>query len=336
MLYGTPRRRDGSVSLEFEPGTEWTTPLYSCASALRASIKTVTFAYNQTSGLKALSILDIQPKAYTNEEEMPLWAVENLQLRLSGTKPLWGITLPEHANHPNISTARQPHLYLPGLTDTIVAQPFEDRQNLAGVDFYHGTMATIYDLPKSNLPLPDYTGSTNLALFTKWQQLSANSSTAAKIMNLLWTDISANAVVGTRGQLPPEPLQNLAKRAVDGQSSTVTVPITVYARRIRFKLRYGVPAFIVLALTAFIASIAILFIVIGRATLTKLRRYLDQTSAGRIYAKFLYPDDHQPNCKHLEWIQTVGKKRIDVGGSHPRAVDVTTPLSVGLDDSDHK
>lgn len=46
----------------------------------------------------------------------------------------------------------------------------------------------------------DYSGLTaGLALYRKWQALSMNAVGAAQIVNLVWTDIAANSVVGTRG-----------------------------------------------------------------------------------------------------------------------------------------
>lgn len=334
MIYGAARRRDGSASLLFDPGTEWTIPMYSCASASKTSIKTVSFRYNGTAGLHSLDVVDIKPKTYATDEEKPLWAVENLGLRLGDVNPVWGITLPEHDNHPNISTARQEYLYLPGLASTILGvSPTSSSQNLAGVDFYSGIMAVAYNMDgvdaNGGYGIPDYTGKTNLAIYNRWQEYSRNATKAARIINLIWTDISANAVVGAKSHLPSEPLQNLAKR--DEAQAPVQVPITVYTRRVRFHLRYGIPAFLVLALCALISVVALFFILVGRATPSNMRRYLDQTSAGRILTTFLYTNDCPPGTSRTDWIRLVGRKRVDIGGLYPRATDPTTgaPLSSG-------
>ncbi|KAF2477234.1 uncharacterized protein BDR25DRAFT_165332, partial [Lindgomyces ingoldianus] len=284
MMYGAARRKDGTASLFFDPGSEWTMPLYSCASASKVSIKTVQFVYNGTAGLQSLKILDIKPKTYTKDEDKPLWAVENLKMRLQDVNPIWGITTPEHANHPNISTARQEYLYLPGMTDLLAASPTKASQNLAGVDFYSNVMGVAYEMTDvSNngyYGIPDYTGKSNLAMYVKWQELSRNASAAAKIINLMWTDIAANAVVGTKSQLPSESLHNLGKRA--GAKATALVPVTIYTRRIRFHPAYGVPAFLVLALCALVVFMSFGLMLLGRATPSAMRRNLNQTSAGRI------------------------------------------------------
>lgn len=78
MVYGAAKLNDGSESLEFDPGTAWSMPLYSCASAARASIKNVSFKYNGTAGLQSLKVVDIKPKTYAKDDEKPLWAVEKL------------------------------------------------------------------------------------------------------------------------------------------------------------------------------------------------------------------------------------------------------------------
>jgi hypothetical protein len=45
-------------------------------STVKASIKTVTFRFNNTDDLSGLSVISIQEKKYPNEESKPLWAVE--------------------------------------------------------------------------------------------------------------------------------------------------------------------------------------------------------------------------------------------------------------------
>lgn len=326
MLYGAARRQDGSASLFFDPGTSWQIPLYSCASASKASIKTVSFRYNGTDGLRSLDIIDMKPKEYAKEEDMPLWAVENLKMRLDDVNPIWGLTTPEHSKHPNISTTRQPYLYLPGYTDLSLESdsPTSSSQYLAGVDFYSKIMRLTYnmqDLLDNAYSMPDYSGRGSLAMYNRWQELSRDPKTAATIINLIWTDISANAVVGTKGQLPSEPLHGLSKR--EEPVTTVKVPVTVYTKRIRFKWQYGIPAFLAILLAAFVFFVAVVFVCIGRASPTRVRRYLDQTSAGRIFTTFLYPADCPPGSSKELWLRSAGRKRVDIGGRLPTATDAS-------------
>jgi hypothetical protein len=326
MVYGAARRRDGTRSLFFDPGSQWTVPIYTCASASKASIKTVTFRYNGTQGLPSLNIVSIKPKTYAKEEDKPLWAVENLTMDKDDVNPIWGLTTPEHQNGPNISTSRQEHLYLPGSSSGtgIVTMPSSGSQNLAGVDFYQNAMAVAYDIDhdKDVSGVPDYSGAANLALFNKWQEFS-DSVNVSRVINLIWMDVASNAVLGTRGYLPVPSLpslQQLAKRD-DGAVTTARVPVTVYQRRIRFHLRYGIPAFLVAAICALVAVVAVGMMVCGRATPSRMKRLLDQTSAGRILGTFLYPHDCPPGASRRTWVRAVGRKRIDLGAVRPVAMD---------------
>ncbi|ORY00451.1 hypothetical protein BCR34DRAFT_111786 [Clohesyomyces aquaticus] len=330
MVYGAARRKDGTASLFFDPGSEWMMPLYSCASASKASIKTVEFAFNGTAGLQSLKVLGIKPKSYAKDDDKPLWGVEKLQMLLQDVNPVWGITTPEHANHPNISTARQEYLYLPGFTDSISSSPTQGSQNFAGVDFYSHSMGVAYQMTDISdndyYGIPDYTGKSNLAMYFRWQEMSRNSSSAAKIINLIWTDIAANAVVGTKSQLPPEPLHNLGKR---DEAKGGEVLVTVYTRRIRFHPVYGIPAFLVLALGCVVALACLVLVIIGRATPSSMRHALDQTSAGRLLTTFLYTNDCPPGASRANWIRLVGRKGIHLGGPYPLATDGTSGVALG-------
>src|SRR5699024_2503127 len=61
LVYGAAQRTDGGDSLVPDPGSKWVIPVYSCASSVTASIKTVTFQYNGTD-LSALKAAKIDPK----------------------------------------------------------------------------------------------------------------------------------------------------------------------------------------------------------------------------------------------------------------------------------
>ncbi|KAF2741897.1 hypothetical protein M011DRAFT_522494 [Sporormia fimetaria CBS 119925] len=301
-------------SMLFDPGTEWTIPLYSCASASKASIKTVSFRYNGTQGLQSLDVTNIQPKEYPKEEDKPLWTVENLAVELHDVNPVWGMTTPDHANGPNITTWRGPHLYLPGFVRPDVKSPVARHQYLAGVDFYPINMALTYNMDEVDsgflFGTPDYTGRSNLALYRKWQE----------IINLIWTDLSANGVVGTKGHIPSDPLQNLQKRAEDTETAP-KLPITVYTRRGRFKYLYGIHAFLALALGALILIASLGFIVLGKSSPSRLRRFLDHTSPGRIFTTVFYPNEWPPGAPSKSWTRSVGYKRIDISTGVPRPVD---------------
>lgn len=77
-MHGIPQRQDDGDKLTFDSGSKWSMKLFTCASAVKASIKTVSFNYNGTeSSLANLVVTDIEEKSYSDENDMPLWGVEN-------------------------------------------------------------------------------------------------------------------------------------------------------------------------------------------------------------------------------------------------------------------
>ncbi|KAK4246331.1 hypothetical protein C7999DRAFT_33294 [Corynascus novoguineensis] len=81
---------------------------------------------------------------------------------------------------------------------------------MPGVHFPGATLETLYYSVDPGLDgLPDYSGQTNLALKRRWKDLSRSADTVAKIPNLIWTDLAANAVVGTKGLAGMAPNQRV-------------------------------------------------------------------------------------------------------------------------------
>lgn len=116
LLYGAPQRQDGTQSLvsEPEPDSSWTIPMYSCVSAAKASIKTVSFRFNGSDDLSSLIVTNLVEKNYPKEDSKPLWAVENTGMYLRDVNPLWGLVKPEGQAGFNLSTIQKESLMLPG------------------------------------------------------------------------------------------------------------------------------------------------------------------------------------------------------------------------------
>lgn len=325
LFYGAPQRVSDGESSIFEPGSQWTVPMYSCITVTRAVIKTVTFRFNGTDNLTGLTILDIRNKEYPNEESKPLWGVENLQMNLSDVKPLWGLVSPERAEGvPDISTLRKESLYLPGLADSGPAAI--DHQNLPGVNIHASALAVAYE-PISDQTAANYNGKNQLAMYRRWQELSKNVTTAGVIKNLIWTDVVANAVTGTRSIGNTAQGNILAKRDEDGGGGDVPtsqptngIPVVVYEKRIRYRYFFGIPAFIALALTTAVFFTCLVLFAVRRTGPSKLRKYLDETSAGRILTANVSnsrPGTPGPLINSREpagvWAVTAGKTPITLG-----------------------
>lgn len=324
ILYGAPRRNDSSASVLFDPGSSWTLSMYTCMSTAKTVIKTVKFRFNGTDDdLSSLEVIDLKDKEYPNEESKPLWGVENSEMMLKDGGPLWGIVSEEQSKKLNLSVVRKESLYLPGRDPTM------GWQNVPGAEFASLALDMTYDIGSSSSSAVDYSGSSNLAMYRRWQELSREPETSAKILNLVWTDIAANMVVGTKGLAP----KANGKRKRDGTEDTVsTPPTTVYTKRIRYKYVYGIPAFLALVLSAAAFTSTLFFMLFSGATPATMRNILQHTSAGRFltsqssssqhafanqtgYAGYAPPpqQDGYSNTPTNVWVKGAGKESYTLG-----------------------
>jgi hypothetical protein len=184
-LYGAPLRKDGTNSTLFDPGSAWSLPMYSCVSTTKSIIRTASFRFNGTKNdLSGLEVISLKDKIYVNDESKPLWGVERSGMLLKDGGPLWGLISKDHESKLNISTVRKELLYLPG------RDPFINTRNTPGADFAAITLRMTYETGSSSIssstgPIVDYSGRANLAMYKKWQELSQDPRTSAKIPNLI-------------------------------------------------------------------------------------------------------------------------------------------------------
>jgi hypothetical protein len=314
--------------LIFAPGTQWTVPLYSCATATKAVVKEVNFQYNGTQGLKSLNIVNATEKSYASDDDKPLWGVENTSLMLSDASALWGLVSPDYQGRSDLSTIRSSQLWLPGYTGLSFGVFTFGYQNLPGVEFHTDAIGGAYVTGTSgNENLVDYSGKSNLAMYAKWQELSKTANTTANIINLIWTDISANAVLGTKSWLPSPPLVNLqqkrdtttttANASPQQQQQTAQVPVQVYTHQIHYKYLFAIPACLVVLLTASLSLAAFLLMIFRRARPSEIREFLNALSPGRIMTMFVYPDECDQQAPTKKWVKQVGYKRIVIGSGAP-------------------
>jgi hypothetical protein len=226
----------------------------------------------------------------------------------------------------NISTISQESLYLPGFLDQYSlllngGQPVPiTGQNLPGVEFYYQALASALSINQPGATgyqgFADYSGKTSLALYAKWQKLSSSADSVSRILDLVWTDVAANAVVGTKGwglsSAASGQLKTIVKHASDGNDAQQTlVPITIYEKRIRYQILYAIPAFIMLAVTVAVFCSVSVLAVMGRTGPGRMRKFLEATSAGRIIGKFLWAEKGAGKGTK-EWIEAVGTRRVRI------------------------
>ncbi|KAF9443332.1 hypothetical protein P691DRAFT_764374 [Macrolepiota fuliginosa MF-IS2] len=256
IFLGPPLRADDGDPRRFDLGSRWTQDLYSCASATRASIQTVTFSTNTSSGLQAMNI--------TRNLSGPdvLWAMERTNMIISEVDLLWGRVGDQYEGDPSLWTVRAAGLYLPA----------------GGASWWHvfptgvppaahaATWSLIYQISSlSQRFIPaDYTGSTDFAILSKLQSLvSQDPNTGnAQIRNLVWTDIMANYIISV-------PMNQ-------------TLWGAEYVRSIEYDFRFAIPGFILILiwLPSFLGAIMVL--ITHSLTFDHMKDVLDHVSVGRV------------------------------------------------------
>jgi hypothetical protein len=321
LMRGVPQRQDPGTPLTFETGSKWSQKMFACATAVKATIKTVSLTYNSTDGsFRTLAVTDTKDKQYKDKGSMPLWGVEKTgyRYRLPELNLIWGLVSPAYQENANISTVRQPSLFLPGwinplsISDTTFINP---GQNLPGSDFSVSVLSAAYSVGGfSSNGWMDYTGKSSIAMWARWQNLSLNAETAALIPNLIFTDISASAVVGTKGVLQPG---NTARQ------NLVPISVTPMILTVRYQVPYAIPAAITALLLLVIACGALVATFLRRDGLSQMRRQLQQLSPGRIYTMLLSPGASSDMLMQGEdWNKKFGGDVIDLSGDFPIATHV--------------
>lgn len=91
------RVRSQLSGLRLRPGSKYSHPIYSCVTAIKASIRTVHFRARGHSVLSNLDIQSIGP----SESTKPLWVVEKSGWDIAELDPLWGIAHPHLRESPS-------------------------------------------------------------------------------------------------------------------------------------------------------------------------------------------------------------------------------------------
>jgi hypothetical protein len=135
-LYGVAIPDDPDQS-EFQIDSMAGQPVYTCASSVKAMIKTVEFTFNGTSSLSNLLVSSITDKNYTNTKDEPLWGVEKTNLfqnfNISDINLLWGLVNDIYENDTEISTIRGKEFYLPVAYANTDMSVFKDSLAIASV-----------------------------------------------------------------------------------------------------------------------------------------------------------------------------------------------------------
>lgn len=320
LIHGAPQRQNPGHPYVFESGSQWSQPLYTCASTLKATVKTVTFSYNGTdASLESLAITSIQDKEYSDGQALPLWGVENignaaLLEQMYGIA--WGLVSDEYVNHEAVSTVRQNSLYLPSSNGLAILNTF-------GLEFFPAADAFVNSMGPPYVvsfngdgarDTVDYTGIVDVGMLVRWQNLSRSAELVSSIPNFIWTDVAASAIVGTRGVLGP---------GNNATENTVAILVTPIISQVKYHWPYAIPALLAALVLLLITLAAITTFLFGHNSIARLRLHLQRLSPGRIFTTMIYPNE--PNgmtTKSKEWAKVAGQTSVDLSGERPTVAGV--------------
>ena len=197
-------------------------------------------------------------------------------------------------------------------------------QSLAAPVAFAAALTTVYQSAMTDtFKLTDYTGLNNIALNTKWQQLSADANSASKIVNLIWTDIAATATVGTKSTMSKIGMRLGAQRVGPATPASVTT----YSKKLHYDYRYGIPAALVL-LIALLVAIALLLCLLFRVSYRESVQLLNQTSTGRAVLNLLDPNSGVVNASTKDWVVAAGGTKLQYPFYRAcKVVNVTEPMA---------
>jgi hypothetical protein len=296
-IYGAPRRTDGGDPLVFEPNKNYTQNLYVCATGIKQNVKTVTFLANSTTDITQLHVTNISDKVYADNASQPLWAIEHSNWTIiDDVAPAWGMVANHYENNASgFDTLRAEQFWLPAIYEEPIATLGPTMDSLASLKIFQDVLYSVYGgTGNGNY---EFSGSGNIAMNRLWLQLSGSSEGVGKIINLIWTELTASSAVGIKAVTADSSSSN----------SKNTRMATPYTQRIGYTWAYAIPGLLVLLASAFILLSALFFALTSRFSIRVLRQLLNQTATGRVATNLLHPTTSDPGADTKAWANTAGK-----------------------------
>ncbi|KAG0637152.1 hypothetical protein HOY80DRAFT_1085649, partial [Tuber brumale] len=76
-IFGMAKRADCGEAKTYDAGAHWSMRIYTCATAVKASVEVVTLTMNDTHTVENLRVDKVVPTNYSSISVMPVWAMEN-------------------------------------------------------------------------------------------------------------------------------------------------------------------------------------------------------------------------------------------------------------------
>lgn len=276
-------------------------------SAVKASVQIVEFEAHGAAALPNLKIKSITPKKYPNDASEPLWASEKVpqaSLIDAWASPFWGIVSHDQVDNPGLTTLRRSSLYLPVSGSFFALGRMDAEDSAAGANAPLQALSTVLDYGAAG-PARELLSRSDERLLSRWAELSKNADSAANIINLLWTDIMANAVVGTKSPLS----RNGTRDAAD----SVLMPARKYEEGLAYDWRFAIPVLIFAALYLGLLVWSVVLFVARKLSFAQLVFMLNQTAAGRAMTTERYQAGAEVDfAKTSAWAKTRGGEPVRV------------------------
>ncbi|KAM3579781.1 hypothetical protein VKS41_007862 [Umbelopsis sp. WA50703] len=288
LMLGSPKRLGDTNSI-LSANTIFEQPIYSCATAIRATIQRVNFTttqpINNNTGFTTLKL------SRQNTNASIAWAVEKTGMNVSEVNPYWGPVDTQYVNDPDLFVEHGEFMYLPsGASDYARSGGYYDSFDSQGSSIPGQIFPALKNIWSNGESL-DFAGQDDYKLNKLWQNLTATSQTASRVVNLIWTNLMANNAIGF-GYLP-------------------TASVAPRAQSVDYNLIYAIPAFVTLALWFPIFVIALVLLASKRVTPQMLRNAFNQTSVGRTVVNMIIPtSDSMADTK--SWAKNDGMRMIGI------------------------
>jgi hypothetical protein len=312
---GNPLHSTGNVP-NLAPLTHWTQPLFSCASAIKASVKTVSFRMEGDALVSNLEVEKAVPRAYGGTD-LPIWAIEKSGLMISDFNPYWGLVSSQYADSPSLQTFRSDRFYLPAGEESVNSLgsgwggTAEDSN--AGGRLPNQAMVSLWTSASDGTStggIPDYSGKSSFSMFQKWESLCGDQSTVGNIISLMWTDLMANGAVGAKSVL---------SNGANPSATSADESAVIYDQGVRYNWLYAIPGFFLLLLYFLLLFIAVLLLCTRRISIGLLRYMLNQTSAGRAITAERYGHRDENAAPTRYWADTIGSEQVRVTKQVPQS-----------------
>lgn len=184
----------------------------------------------------------------------------------------------------------------------------------AGLDsIYFGQMNGDSMTAGAGWNAPDYSGSTSWPLLLKWSELLQDSSTAGKIIDLMWTDLMANTLVGTKSALPQSTTRSIGRSAAQ------------YAPTVAYDWRYPAITLIFAVLYIVLLVWSLVSYAAKSCDVSMLRCFPKQSSAGRSVTVERYRGEEKADIlKTKAWARVRGNEIVFVSKDDVKRSHIST------------